>query len=495
MLTLYRLLFLLLPLIPGCALLTGQYRADLCLRSQGFRDDPRWIGQKNRPDPSISRTVVQDFGYSPTNHAGGETPGEMGGCISRSLTPASYAIPIPNKTLQDRLTASGKFAVTNALGNSGVLIGWFHRTSRGWRTPNSMVIRLDGNGPNYWVFFEYGTRAYGTGSGVTFEGERYQTTPSQPEPADGSVHEWSLSYDPDAAHGNGEMQLVLDGNLYRAPLRSGHKAEGASFDRFGLLNQQTSGEHMTVYLRDLVLDGVHQRFDSDPEWEGVGNRVTFSDSEIRPHHNFGYRPSTNHAGGEPGEIGGLIWRTEADRSADVGYYADEVQRLSLSDSLHASGRIAMTRAAADSAVLIGWFHSKTCSEGAPPRNFLGILIEGPSRIGHYFRPAYANVRGLGEASKEGPVLRVAARPHIWTLDYRPYVNKGQGQVVVTLDGQEVILRLKPQAAKGLVSTYGGVPTGSVNAQFDRFGILSYQRGGHHIEIFLDDLEYTVTAGE
>ena len=93
------------------------------------------------------------------------------------------------------------------------------------------------------------------------------------------------------------------------------------------------------------------------------------------------------------------------------------------------------------------------------------------------------------------MLRVAARPHIWTLDYRPYVNKGQGQVVVTLDGQEVILRLKPQAAKGLVSTYGGVPTGSVNAQFDRFGILSYQRGGHHIEIFLDDLEYTVTAGE
>lgn len=77
-----------------------------------------------------SRTIVQNFGHSRTNCAGGEKLGEIGGRIFRSLAPATYAKIIPIKTLNNPFTVSGKFAVTEADGNSGVLIGWFHSTDR-----------------------------------------------------------------------------------------------------------------------------------------------------------------------------------------------------------------------------------------------------------------------------------------------------------------------------------------------------------------------------
>jgi len=67
-------------------------------------------------------------------------------------------------------------------------------------------------------------------------------------------------------------------------------------------------------------------------------------------------------------------------------------------------------AGTDSGVLIGWFNSHTYI-GAPPMNFIGIFIEGPSRIGHYVRPAYANAYDQREVAGEGPVLRPDGRPH------------------------------------------------------------------------------------
>jgi hypothetical protein len=112
------------------------------------------------PDPlPITR---QDFGWRDTLQPDG-TRGEIGGWIQRSLTPASFAKVIPTRTLNDRLSASGKFSVTRDDSTSGTLFGWFHETSRGWRTPTRWSFRLDGNGGKYWVFYEYGTRHWLTG--------------------------------------------------------------------------------------------------------------------------------------------------------------------------------------------------------------------------------------------------------------------------------------------------------------------------------------------
>ena len=161
-----------------------------------------------------------------------------------------------------------------AEGASGILIGWFNsKKSLGWRTPHSMAVWLDGNDGKYWVFFEYGTRNWKTGSGHTFESKRYQTTKTSPEPADGKIHIWQLIYNPNGTQSHGEMVFTMNGKTYRNSLKPGHKLDGATFDRFGLINQQTAGKGLEVYFDDLNINGVPHNFDDELDWEGNGNRV------------------------------------------------------------------------------------------------------------------------------------------------------------------------------------------------------------------------------
>src|SRR3954447_1660313 len=81
-------------------------------RTQVFRTDPGWDGYRNHLVPSPAPVTRQDFGHRASRRAGGKEPGELGGRIQRSTTPAWYAKVIPTRTLADRLTASGTFAVT-----------------------------------------------------------------------------------------------------------------------------------------------------------------------------------------------------------------------------------------------------------------------------------------------------------------------------------------------------------------------------------------------
>src|SRR5215213_5599585 len=175
------------------------------LRRQDFTSDAKWEGFRNRLLPAKPHMTRQDFGYRTSRHAGGKAAGEIGGRVQRSLGPAYYARRIREKTLNDRLSVSGRFCVREDEGNTGTLLGWFNTDSRGWRTNNSLAVRLDGNGGKYWVFFEYGTRGWLTGGMGCFEGERYQETPSKPFRADGTPHTFSLTYDPD---GNEKLGLI-----------------------------------------------------------------------------------------------------------------------------------------------------------------------------------------------------------------------------------------------------------------------------------------------
>jgi len=441
--------------------------------TQDFSQDPGWEGKKNLPDPSACLTKVQAFGFSPTRHADGQT-GEIGGRVSRSQRPATYAKKIPVRTLNQRLRASGRLSVTHSEGGSGVLVGWFNSTSRGWRTPNSLVFRIDGEAGKFRVFFEYGTQTWKTGGGTTFEG-RYQTTKTPLLLADGKPHAWSLAYDPAGAGGAGEIAFTLDGKVYRAALERGHKQEGAIFDRFGIMNVQISGSDITPWLDDLVIDGVREDFSTDPGWEGRGNRVRFADAVIRPNHNFGHR-NTSHAGGKPGEVGGVVWRIESTRPQNAGYYGAPIGSLSLDQELVARGRVCLRAASSDSGVLLGWFNSLT-SIGAPPANFVGIFIEGPSRIGHYVRPAYGTSNDIKDLMATGPIIRPDGKPHEWTFRYSPNANEGRGRITMSLDGESVSMDLKAGARGG-------------NAAFDRFGLVSWHRGGHFVEIYFDDISYS-----
>src|SRR5262245_706705 len=400
------------------------------LRDADFSSNPNWDAFRNRLLPNPPRITRQDFGWRNSQHANGKFGGEIGGWIQRSATPAYYAAEIPQKTLNDKLTASGRFSVTKDDGGSGMLFGWFNKDSRGWRTPNSLTFRLDGNGGKYWVFFEYGTQHWLAGGKGCFIGERYQTTASKPCLADGTVHTWKMSYDPQAAGGRGSISFTLDDTTYTCDLAEGHKADGATFDRFGMFNQQTSGNGMEVWFDDIELDGKPIDFATDPKWEARGNQTQFEDRVVRPYHDFGFS-NTSHAGGAKGEIGGVIWRNEA-----PAYYGDRVGPLSLSDKLHVSGAMAFTRAGSDSGVFIGFFNSESKKNKSrpmheePEKNVLAIMIEGQSRIGHYFRPAYYTKSGKGKLKESGPIIRPDGKVHRWSMDYSPEGAGGNGQIAV-----------------------------------------------------------------
>src|SRR6266545_4804878 len=81
------------------------------LKTEHFDSDPGWEGFNNRVEPERVPTVKQDFGYSPTNFAAKEK-GELGGRVTRATRPAYYADKVAGKTLNDKLTASGTFALT-----------------------------------------------------------------------------------------------------------------------------------------------------------------------------------------------------------------------------------------------------------------------------------------------------------------------------------------------------------------------------------------------
>ena len=113
-------------------------------RTQSFDTDPGWKGVNNRVLPKSVPTVKQDFGYAATNIAG-KGAGEMGGTITRASEPAFYADKITPKTLDDKLSASGTFALTKTTGGAGIFFGFFraHQPGAGGRPIASLGLHMD----------------------------------------------------------------------------------------------------------------------------------------------------------------------------------------------------------------------------------------------------------------------------------------------------------------------------------------------------------------
>src|SRR5262249_54099471 len=100
----------------------------------------------------------------------------------------------------------------------------------------------------------------------------------------------------------------------------------------------------------------------------------------------------------------------------------------------------------------------------------------PTRVGHYFHPAFATARGTHGHADKGPVL-VPGKVYEWSLVYDPAAHDGKGEIRVILDKESVALALRAgYKAQG--------------ATFDRFGLFTSDIGGQLVRIFLDDLKYT-----
>jgi len=228
----------------------------------------------------------------------------------------------------------------------------------------------------------------------------------------------------------------------------------------------------------------------DPGWIGVGNQISYQRREEGGKHDFGFSAQTDHAGGTAGELGGVIWR-----SGVYAYYADRVGPLSLADRLEASGKVVLAAGPPDSGMYLGWFNSAH-KENSPHQagDFVGVRIGGPTRVGHYFAPAYATTRAtlverrggrehparVSVESREGPVL-VPRQAFAWKLVYDPDASDGQGALHAALGNESVTLPLKPgDKAKG--------------ATLDRFGLFTTHIGGSFVRIYFDDLTYTSSSG-
>lgn len=473
---------------------------DAASKSESFDRDPGWEAHNNRIPPKPGRMVQQDFGYSAT-HFAGAAAGEIGGHIQRSTTPASYAAPLADKSLDDVLEASGSFAINASQPGAGVFFGWFQSQQPGGsgRPIGSLGLNLDfeREGGRLAVrLITGGNRSCGTFITPYLPGQ-YRPTPLK---NDGTRYHWTLRYDPQAKHGDGQFTFTLKSGDHPVPaldaalsvaaqaearrrfpftstftvdLPPGFRQENARFDRFGLMNMMKTGGATTLFFGDLQLDGHRVDLAKDPAWIGAGNRVAFEEREQVGAHDFGYSEDTSHAGGKAGEVGGSFWRTDQ----QWGYYADRVGALSLEQRLEACGRIQLVTAGPDSDMYFGWFNSAaTNGPAAQDRNFLGIHVGGPTRVGHYFEPQYATGRGQRGKAERGPLLK-PGKVCEWSLLFDPAADGGHGEMRATLGGETVVLPLKPGR-----KTEG--------ADFDRFGFFTARTGGQMVKIYFDDLTYS-----
>jgi hypothetical protein len=457
-------------------------------KTENFDRDPGWEARNTVPPRLAVRTIRQDFGYDPQAPFG-DHQAAVGGYISAAAEPAYYGKKLPPRTLEDALSASGSFVCAD--GRFHVLLGFFNAgTLNEWRTPNTMVLRLSGRGDVCYAWLEYATQRWRAG------GDSPQGFPTVRDARTGKVrpkgfaaqkvvHHWSLEYDPKGNGGRGVLSATIDGERASCHLANGHKADGAAFNRFGLLNvMKSAGGGGEIWIDHLTINGQPEDLRSDPAWDALNNRRTYTSKIVRPFSDFGYQPSHFAGGKNAGELGGLVFRGDCRFPERMASYADRLSELALEKPLRAAGRVCLKRGVTDSTVLFGFFHSEDSMAVNPsqssglPKCFLGISTDGPSREGFFFSPVY---RLQGDA--HGAVKRGAPRiypdgvPHTWNLEYRPEANAGNGEIELKLDQQSVQLRL-------------GKGHRAMGTRFNRFGLITTWVDGNSQTIYFDDLTYT-----
>ena len=458
-------------------------------RTERFDADPRWDGLNHRSTASEPRRIRQDFGYGRTTHAS-SAGGEIGGFISAAAEPAYYAKKIKDRSFDEPLSASGTLACDGQPFHA--LIGFFNAGGlKEWRTPSTVVLRVSGRDHVFYAWLEYCTARWRAG------GDDPQSFPTVRDPqtgrsqfkgfaAKGKVHRWTLTYDPSGNGGQGVVTATIGDAKAVCHLAKGHKADGATFNRFGLLNVMKHADGGgQLWLGELSINGAREDLSRDPGWDSLNNRREYVTADIRPRFDFGYSLS-QHAGGKGrGELGGLVFRGDCRYADKLAYYGDRLEALSLEKPLKASGKVALKRGVTDSSTLIGFFNSRDSVEVNPsqssgiPKSFLGISIEGPSREGFLFYPLYRTTPGEGGVARgdDLPHILPDGSAHDWSLSYDPSGADGRGRMRVTLDKESAVLELADGHRRE-------------GARFDRFGIVTTWIDGNGQQVYFDDLTYT-----
>jgi hypothetical protein len=461
------------------------------LKTESFDRDPLWIGVNNRAGQMREPIQIrQDFGHSSaTQHAGGAETGEIGGFVTPAAEAAFYGKPIEPADLSKPLAASGTLSVGR--GATHLLLGFFNSESvREWRTPSTLAIRINGRGENFFAYVEYCTSKWRAGGDTT-------PFPSVTDPNTGRWNllgypcekslKWTLRYDPAGNGGQGVVTATIGNDTAVCNLNASHKTDGATFNRFGILNvMKSSDSGSEIWLDDVaVCGGEVETFTRDPRWDGRSNRGTRPTRIVRPWFDFGFSDMQFAGGKAKGELGGMIFRGDCRERERMACYGDRVGPLSLDKPLVASGKIAMRRGVSDSTTLFGFYHSadsmrqnESQSDGLPA-SVLGIHIEGPSSEGFRFYPVLRAGGGSKYAEvRQSPAIYPDGKSHDWRMAYDPAAAGGSGRITLWLDDKSTSLDLNADDRTG-------------GTTFDRFGIVTSWIDGNSQDVYWDDVTYTV----
>jgi hypothetical protein len=235
------------------------YVGDLTINGHqiDLTQDPRWEGRGNRVtfvEPDFHEKM--DFGYSQTHWAGDEI-GELGGRFysteTRDPMHGYYADEIGGLSLEDPLSLSGTLCFVDAGPDARVFLGWFNAKEtkdpmdqrgeeEGYPVSQSLGLSLRDSSDISHMFTAI--------CSPTFELETHHEGPYL-APMRERRH-FSLSYDPAANKGIGQITYALDDVVNTLNLTPEQRQAGARFDRFGVMNVRRGGKYVDIYFDDLT---------------------------------------------------------------------------------------------------------------------------------------------------------------------------------------------------------------------------------------------------
>jgi hypothetical protein len=457
--------------------------------------------------------VTQKYGYQAT---GGRTGGCVGGQLTQAIGTSYFGYDYGEKKLHftDKLRSEGWFQVPSYAGRCFHL-GWTSKKGMSWHEPSTLAMRISsinvkGEGLRINVAAE-GTLGNHEGHGGAGWGTLL-TIPAGPQ-----WHHYVMEFDPSAAHGLGGLTVNVDGTSKIYYLGEGKLSVGGDIDLFGLWNAKIPAEEkggITAYIDDVTNttngqpDPASNDFNTDPKaWVGRNNDFTAKDYVVRPHHEFGWAKTLPFLDGLNGctpmytipdseryTMGGIIYLASYENLnvRRASYGAGLNGTLNAKDHhMYATGRFKMDWANVDAGELFGWYNSATACDDVTggkghglPDNFLGVSITGGS-TGYGMIPSYRSPHQREEQTLKtwNPATQVHQDGE-WRefyMEYDPDGAGGKGQLKLQIgkNGVPVIYDLA-EGAKG------------PDFAFDRFGLLTFRKGGGKPHaIYFDKLTYTV----
>lgn len=513
----------------GAYTLLRLFAAPIPYKQLDFNSDPGWEASENQSISPCALLGPYKFGYSATNkvNGSGASIGEIGGAVPNLGQHRAYYAKrfTPAKNLDNRLSASGSLILPVTNEDASVLVGWFNSDSYDWRTNNFLGLRISDSyssvRPNNGVFVDFATRSNLSGGIVVKNNEGGTGTLPYSQKMT-----WTLDYQPNqGTYGGFMVSITTSQATYQASynLTEAQRKDGAIFDRFGIFNMQFGGNEprqnssgawdngstkiKTIYLDDIKINIgsndalVTYSFNDQPsDWEGVKNNdsAPITDCAVRYRQDFGWRSTSSFAGGQAGEVGGVMWNGV---SGVQSYYADRVSSLSFSkDILYATGKLVVNHTHPDTDIpYIGWFKQSTSKWGEPTqgnklsvRNMVGARIGGVSRLGHNLEPTYFNneQQGTHHGSTNSVEPKTIARD-FW-ICYVPNADGAGNGRLTTGVGAVPSANLPEGVGTTVVKAADKTP----GTTFDRFGVISPNVGGAGFtDFYIDNLRYTTASGD